>query len=389
MKRNIFNLIIAFLMVAFIAGCGNKQKGSHAKIVKVNGNEVVDCNISEVTDTIDLPLSEIISECEIIPLETNEKSLFESVYHVSISENYIAIHSRGSFPIKLFTREGKFIRDIGKIGRGPGEFNSLYGIQLDEDAKRIYLTPFARATKLFVYSLDGENLPDIPLVYPQTKFHAYVTNNTVTVLSMPFEGEPIPIACQQTIEGKLLKECFEPENLITNPRNAQGQFVGFNSELSSSRNADAFDYFKLSYGSDSPDTLYHYDVEKNRMIPQFVAFFTGEKQGTWIYEWKSHYCTQIFGKKYNGAKVLVDKKTLKSDFFRIKNDFWGGYEINKFYMSNNGMFISSINAMQLMEELDKSLKKGELKSKEKQKIETLLSQLKEDDNEVLFVGKMK
>jgi len=389
MQTKITNFIFAFLLIVPLSQCQKAQKGSHARIVKVNGNKVVDCNISEVTDTIDLPLSEIINECEVIPLETNERSLFESVYHVGISKNYIAIHSRGQLPVKLFSREGKFIRDIGKIGRGPGEFNSLYGMQLDEAANRIYLTPFARATKLIVYSLDGENLPEIPLLYKQTKFQAYVDNSTVTVLSMPFEGDPIPIAYQQTTDGKLIKECFEPKHLITNPRNSQGQYVGFNSELTSTRNAGANDYFKMSYGSEVPDTLYHYDAEANKMIAEFVGSFTAENHGTGVYEWKNHYWTWVFGRKYKGAKVLVDKKTLKSDFFRIKNDFYGGYEINKFYMSNSGMFISSINAMQLMEELDKSLKKGDLKAKEKQKIEQLLSRIKEDDNEVLFIGEMK
>ncbi len=371
---------LAVLLSIALSNCQKAPKGSHAKIVEVNGTEVVDCNISEVTDTIDLPLSDIINECEVIPLETNDKSLFESVYHVGISENYIAIHSRGSLPIKLFSRDGKFIRDIGKIGRGPGEFNSLYGIQLDEAANRIYLTPFANAKELIVYSLDNENLPSIPLAYKQTKCQPFVENNTVTVLSMPFEGSNIPVAYQQDLTGKVIQKVQPMPHQILRP--------DFSSEISSTRNSGAFDLFILAYGSETPDTLYYYNTENNRLDPTFVATFNGEKEGTWSYDWKNYYWTWVFG-KYNGKKVLVDKKTLKSDFFRIINDFWGGYEINKFYMSNNGMFISSVNAMQLMEELNKSLKKGDLKSKEKQKTETLLSRLKEDDNEVLFIGKMK
>ncbi len=372
--------ILAFLFCIALTNCQSKPKGSHAKIVEVNGNKVVDCNISEVTDTIDLQLSEIISECEVIPLETNEKSLFESVYHVGISENYIAIHSHGSLPIKLFSRKGKFIRDIGKIGRGPGEFNSLYGIQIDEAANRIYLTPFANAKELIVYNLNNENLPPIPLAYKQSKCQPFVENNTVTVLSMPFEGSNIPVAYQQDLTGKVIHEVQPMPHQILRP--------DFSSEISSTRNAGANDIFILAYGSKTPDTLYYYNTKTNKLDPKFVATFNGEKQGTWVYDWKNYFWTWVFG-DYNGKKVLVDKNTLKSDFFRIKNDFFGGYEINKFYMSNNGMFISSVNAIELMGELGKSLKKSDLKSAEKQKITELLSQLKEDDNEVLFIGKMK
>ncbi len=380
METNICKIIFTILVLAFISSCQKKQKGSHAKIIEVNGNDVVNCNISEVSDTIDLPLSDIINKCEVIALETNDKSLFESIYHVGISENYIAIHSRGQYPIKLFSRDGKFIRDIGKIGRGPGEFNSLYGIQLDEAANKIYLTPFANAKELIVYSLDNKNLPPIPLAYKQTKCQPFVENNIVTVLSMPFEGSNIPVAYQQDLTGKVIQEVQPNSHQILRP--------DFSSEISSTRNAGANDIFILAYGSETPDTLYHYDTKLNKLIPKFVAFTSGENPGTWLYEWKSQYWFWAFG-RYNGKKVLVDKKILKSDFFRIKNDFYGGYEINKFYMSNDGMFISSINAIQLIEEFNNLLKGGTLKAQEKQKIEELLSTIKEDDNEIMFIGEMK
>ncbi len=389
MKKLLTNLIIVVFSIGIFTQCQPKQKGSHAKEMKGNGNEIINCNISEVTDTIDLLLSNVIDNCELIPLETNNESLFQSVYHISISDNYIAIHSYGQMPIKLFGRQGNFIRNIGKIGRGPGEFSSLYGIQIDEATNKIYLAPFARATKLIVYSLDDESLPDIPLIYKQTKFQFYVENDVLTVLSMPFEGDPAPIAYQQTTDGKLIKECYDPKHLITNPRNAKGQFVGFNSELSSTRNAGAYDYFKMTWGAETPDTLYHYAADANKMIPRFVASFTGENHGTWIREWKDHYWTWVFGDKYKGAKVVVNKKTLKSDFFKLKNDFYGGIELNKFFMSNNGWFISSMPAHELKEKFDKTLESGNLKSKEQEKIKQLMNQIDENDNEVLFMGRMK
>ena len=89
MKIVIFKSIVLIASIAILCQCQTKQKGSHAKIVEVNGNEVIDCNISEVTDTIDLQLSEIIKKCEVIPLETNESSLFESVYHIGIDRKSV------------------------------------------------------------------------------------------------------------------------------------------------------------------------------------------------------------------------------------------------------------------------------------------------------------
>ncbi len=391
MKTVIFKSIALMASLTIFCQCQTKQKGSHAKIVEVNGHKVIDCNIGEVTDTLDLQLSDLVKKCEMIPLETNESSLFESVYHIGISDNYIAIHSRGQMPIKLFDRKGKFIRNIGSIGKGPGEFSSLYGMQLDEPNNRVYLTPFANAKELIVYSLDNRNLPAIPLVYKQTKCQAYVENDVVTVLSMPFklgDIEPIPVAYQQTTAGKLLKELKAPDQLLINPKNAEGQFVGFNSEISSNHNAGAHDLYIMSYGSETPDTLYHYNTEQNTLIPKYFASFSGEKQASWSHEWRSHYWTIVYGKKYKGAKVIVDKKTLKSDFFKLKNDFYGGIEMKKIYLSNNGMFVAGISPLELLAEFDKALKNDELSSKDRAKIESLKKSLNENDNEVLFVGEM-
>lgn len=382
--------ILFFFLIVVLCQCNTKQQGSHAAAIDVNGSKVIDCNISEVTDTIDFLLSDLIDNCEMIPLETNDSSLFESIYHIGISENYIAIHSRGRMPIKLFSRKGKFIRNVGKIGRGPGEFNSLYGIQLDEVANKIYLTPFANAKNILVYSLDNKVLPQIALLYKQTKFQAYIENDVVTVLSMPFkvtEGKPNPVVFQQSLDGELIKEYRESEHLVINPRNEKGQFVGFNSEISSSHNTGAYDVFTLNYGNKGYDTLYHYDTKVNKMLPKYVSSFNDKKHGSWTREWKSHYWTAVFGKKY-GGKIIVDKKTLKSDYFKLINDFFGEIEMHKFYMSNNGMFICSMSALELITAFEEALKNDDLSAKQRKEIEVIQKSLNENDNEILFIGEM-
>ncbi len=392
MKKVVLTIMLMIVTsVSFVYG-QSKPKGSYATIKQVNGDKVIDCNISLVTDTIDLKLSDIVENCEMIQLETNQESLFKSIYHIGISDNFIAIHSRGKMPIKLFDRKGKFVRNIGSIGKGPGEFNSLYGIQLDESARKIYLHPFARATKILAYSLDNEILAAIPLLHQQTKFQAYVKDDKVTVLSMPFNvpgAESNPIAYQQTVGGELIKEFTAPKHLLVNPRNEKGQFVGFNSEISSFHNSGAFDVYTFTWGNEGYDTLYHYNTEANRLIPQYVASFNGKKHGSWSYEWNSHYWTLVFGDKYKGNKVVVNKKTLKSDFFHVKNDYYGGIEMKKMYLSNNGMFIAGISPLNLISEFDKVLSDGKLSTKQAAKIKAIKATLDENDNEIIFIGKMK
>ena len=373
------NAGLILLIISLFWQCNNETVNK-AQIVDVNGNKVIVCNVSEVKDSIDFPLSEIIDKCEMIPLETKKESMFQSIYHIGISENYIAIHSRGKMPIKLFNRQGKFIRDIGKIGKGPGEFTGLYGIQLDEPANRIYLTPFANASQIISYDLDGELQESIPLVYKQTKCQVYIEGDVVTVLSMPFNNE-IPPAYQQTIDGELIQEHPILDHHIIRP--------DFSSEISSSNNSGAYDSYVMQYGGESFDTLYHYNTKINKLVPQFVLSFTGEKLGSWTRELSRHYWAPIFGENYRNKKVIVDKNTLEANFFNLVNDFYGGIEIKSFYTSNNGMFIGSIHAIDIIEEAELLLEKEDISSEDKEKLESILKKVDENDNEILFIGKMK
>jgi acetylglutamate kinase len=64
---------------------------------------------------------------------------------------------------KIYLLSILFIVVIASFGHGPGEFTSLYNVQLDEAGNKVYLTPFANANKLIVYNLESEYLADIPL----------------------------------------------------------------------------------------------------------------------------------------------------------------------------------------------------------------------------------
>ena len=378
MKSVIIKTIIGVLVLASFSQC--RHRNSQATSINVNGNEVIVCNISNVTDSMNFLLSNVIEKCEYIPLETTDSSLFERVYHVGISDNYIAIHSYGRHPIKLFSRQGKFIRNIGSVGRGSGEFTSLYGIQIDEPNKRIYLTPFAGAEFIISYDLDGMFQGNIPLIYKQTKCKVYIEDNIITVLSMPFDDQ-IPVAYQQTIDGKLIQKLQNIDHLILKP--------DFSSEVSSSKNSGFYDIQILPWGKDNFDTLYYYDTSVNKLIPKYVATFSEEKSGSWTYELKNHYWTWLFGDKYKNKKVIVDKKTLESKYFKLTNDFYGGIEIKNFFMSNNAMFIGAISSINILNEVNKIKLDNNIKADVKERLKQIEKTVSENSNEILFIGKMK
>ena len=101
-------------------------------------------------------LNNIVKSIEYVPLETNNKCLIGKIDKFTISENFILVLCSQTYTFFLFTRNGKFISQIGSIGGGPGEYN-FGGVQpvfIDEKNKQIGIY-YRYGQNLLIYGLDG------------------------------------------------------------------------------------------------------------------------------------------------------------------------------------------------------------------------------------------
>ena len=89
------------------------------------------CHPENLSDSIRIPLSQLVEDLEIIRLENKDEAYVRNT-SIRISENYILLHSSRNMPFKLFDRKGKFVCDIGSVSRLPGGYSQIYDFQLDE-----------------------------------------------------------------------------------------------------------------------------------------------------------------------------------------------------------------------------------------------------------------
>ncbi len=97
------------------------------------------CTVSSIADTIIY-----------VPLETNSKSLFGHIWLMAMNDSYIVVSDKKR--IMAFQRDGKFIGQIGKTGKGPGEIGNVLNILLKSDTLFITSTGKYGITK---YTIDG------------------------------------------------------------------------------------------------------------------------------------------------------------------------------------------------------------------------------------------
>ena len=132
-----------------------------------NSNKLNDYTVIDVINNFgkyqEISVSEFVSELEHIPLDTNDSCLIAGVRCLIVTPSHIFIQGYvgGSAPGLLlpgatrcfaFSRDGRFICEIGRVGQGPGEYQNMNGLFIDEKKQLLYIETYRT---LLEYSWDG------------------------------------------------------------------------------------------------------------------------------------------------------------------------------------------------------------------------------------------
>ncbi len=363
--------------------------------VEVNGQEMTVCELDLLKDTIDLPLSYWVEDFEAVKLDGRDEALVGQG-GVVVSDNYILVGRANNVPCKLFRRDGSYVGSVGSFGQGPGEYTMVYDMQIDEQAGHVYLLPW-NAKSIFVYDMEGKYLKDIPLnkkyeklIVPKGKFKVDAAKNRVAVMLLPFNYLPM-VAWVQDMEGNFLHEV---------PMNHLGVKPDFSNEVLSTKSSDdaltayVFTFFELR-----KDTLYHLSLEDGKLQPKFTLDF-GQRDVTVhdYHEFPGHYVcgltnpVQVSERTYQTEGevfFMVNKVSKKGTFFRVGNDFLDNESIKYMpFHCSNGYYTLNIEPAVLIERLEKGLKNNPDETRRKE-MEALLKTIDEDDNNYIFIGKLK
>jgi hypothetical protein len=110
----------------------------------------------------ELKLSEIgVYNIQYIALNTDTNYLISKIKKL-ITTNYsiVVLDDRGK--IFQFNFEGKFINQIGSLGRGPGEYQYPSDITINNKDQQIIVCPLIGGNILKIYSFDGKFINSIP-----------------------------------------------------------------------------------------------------------------------------------------------------------------------------------------------------------------------------------
>lgn len=389
-------LFLLLLLLLSLFSCQDKTTNKNfekssvvAKKTIVNEDTVIIADFDLIKDTVDFPVSELVSELQIIHLENSDSALV-SRYHTFASENYIGVYTMED-EYKLFDKQGNFVRKIGRQGQGPGEYRYLYDSYIDEANHRIYLMPWMQK-KLFMYNFDGRFLQDIPVpeFFPKTRFKIDTEKQLVTFLILPFKGQNKFAVLYQDFKGNILHS-IDSEPFALEP--------DYGNEVISFRNTPKTDFYIAGWPP-KQDTLYHYLPEENRLQPVFT-FMASEPFSHYYIELPHHILTVIAQQEImdeNGQfytpkpkQFIVDKNSLKGAHVKFVIDELGNLPIPSRTSFQDGYFIVNIYPHELIGGLENILSDSpqKLSDETRNKLVQLKNQVDENGNNIIIIGKLK
>lgn len=138
--------LITFICALLLAeACQSSRDGNFSGIYTINAAAAIDTS-AEV-----MSLKKLSQSIKIVPLETTEASLIKSVNDILLYKDNIIILNGGK--CSVFSKEGKFLTDIGQKGNGPQEYLMIENIFVGNDT--IYLYDSYK-NQIYKFTLDNK-----------------------------------------------------------------------------------------------------------------------------------------------------------------------------------------------------------------------------------------
>lgn len=382
-----------YLFLVLVVGCQVKKND------RGGGMPVYD--LKKLTKTTQVSLSELgFIDVLYVPLETVNEGIINKINEIKCDNASFILHYYND--ILKFDANGLLKCRIGTEGRGPGEFITAHEIDFDEITHKIYLVD-GWIKRFFVYSGDGKLLRTFNSPFNTTKF--ILTGDSILCFSTNYIGNVDTSFVLIDTVGNILMSF--PNRYPWHYKVQQGT-AGFEENLFYKFNNRIFKkeiysdtVFKFQNGSFLPHiVIRHRDKllntkSRSEFSPEFLLEnYISQKR---IFEFGDYlYYEFAIGLIHNKRYCLIGSKKTGSQYLMsfdqgLINDLDGGPNILPKTVKDENTIVGWVDAIKLKNHVaSKTFKNSNPKYPEKKKeLEKLANSLKETDNPVLVLVRLK
>lgn len=130
----------------------------------VMSDSLIVLNIDELNKDQPLNYSSIFKNYKIVPLESKKECLIGHISQVQVYNDTIyVLDSSIAKSLLLFEINGKYIRKIGAVGKGPGEYISPVSFSIDKKNNQVLIAD-PKSKRILIFSSGGKFVKNIPTI---------------------------------------------------------------------------------------------------------------------------------------------------------------------------------------------------------------------------------
>lgn len=407
--------VIVIIIVLALFSCSNSTKS-------LNENKIFHIDIDKCELSIDLKLSDLIDSCRLVRLETTKDCVLGPyLSYLYISDKYIIIDDRNG--IYKFSIDGRFIRKIINVGRGPQEISPNINCFFYEKKNLLFFDEtMRRKSFLHVYDIESEKfLEPVKKCFPDTwgDFAIYDDSLIIGSLSPGIWGSMDHIISMDSVPYAIFFQDFNGRfinGILSNKKFLWGQ-----------NQNELFQRARIMIGDNNLHIKYEWDdtlftLNNNKLSPYIIPTYKtpkgnlpnsdpeiGDKRisykkyenssftlfGEYLhnnriysdvgvkYEYRKNY---FFINKSNGEYAKI--KSYTDDFIGHVQEGSGSEIILPSLLSNNKLYVV-YNPIDLISKEFGDQDKQELPANIYNQFHSIQKKLNETDNPILLIGTIK
>jgi len=320
-----------FIVAAAVICLGCQRKDSGMLSILIDASSDTQAYLSEIAEKVDE-----------IELEVTDKSLIHQIRHVETLNNHYFIRHHVYSEVLMFDAKGRFVRQVGRIGRGPGEYTASHQIVVDREHQRLLLSTQGGVMVFddngaFVQSIQLGRMPESMLVLNK---QLYCTHNNV-YLDQSREAT-VYLTTHNTTDWNLIDSVFHTS------------FTGlhFFSPFLSQSNQSVYFYYpdapaRAAGTSSGVDTLHRFENQKP--TPYFTAQVKGKGRVVRILMTDNYgiitYATSVYDPNAGKSRTVYSQYYLNLRSMKGRNatngfidDFYGNNDVIITPIPNTNLF---------------------------------------------------
>ncbi|WP_167619152.1 6-bladed beta-propeller [Maribellus sediminis] len=209
----------------------------------------------------EVKLSEFATEAKIIQFENIPEAMLGEVEDIELTKDYIFVKF-WEHPVLQFSHDGKYIRDIGKRGNGPGEYGTCMKLSIDEKNEKVYIHTGELDVKVFNFNGDYLKTYNYEALQNFMSFWIWGRDSCLISYFEPIDGTEPFVFIEHDAKGDTLQTIAN--HIFWDAKGEFGSITPFFGIQNFSYRFSGKSHLKGAYN----DTVYTYN-DSNKLVPKY------------------------------------------------------------------------------------------------------------------------